>query len=216
MAIMSYRKYAEKCGVSLQAIQDRIKSGSISKNAIVEPESDLNPGKLSKIDSVVADEDFARNGDHSRVLNNAISGQVKRAPPEPEKKKSVAIPAKAIKAEVTKETVNGEEVKVIKEPYRDESSFGRLTIAKATNEELRTRKIEMEVMELERRLIDVDELKEYLEKRLLDHRAALLNMADRVALQVLGKKDLLEVKLILNKAVNDCLAGLQGLGDDVK
>lgn len=58
MPLMSMREYARHAGVSLKAIQDRIRNRSITQAAIVS-----DGGRFSKIDSDIADADFT--GRHS-------------------------------------------------------------------------------------------------------------------------------------------------------
>lgn len=219
MALVSYREYARMQGVTLKAIQDRIRSGTISADAIIQGNSERNSGFHPKIDSDVADEDFRRNGDHGKktIIESVMGKTEKEAPapkpPAPEIPKIKENP-KPVKAETVKETVNGQEVKVEKEPYRGDSEAQRYISAKSATEELRSRKIYLEVMELENRLVDKDEVREALTTVIQETRAAILNVADKVALQVLGKKDLLEVKTILKSATNEALSGLQKLNDD--
>lgn len=214
MGLVSYREYARMKGLNLKSVQDRIKSGSISKNAIVLGGTERNPGVHPKIDCEIADNDFGTRGDiGQKIIVEAITPKHEKRSAAPEIP-NVKEDPKPIKSEVVKEVIDGKEVKVEKEPYRGDSDAQRYINAKSTTEELRSRKIYLEVMELEGRLIDKDEVREALTTVIQETRSAFLNVADKVALQVLGKKDLLEVKTMLKSAINESLTGLQKLNDD--
>lgn len=211
MPIMSFRKYAEKEGIALSSLQDRIKSGSISKRAIVPPETERNPGKHPKIDSDIADQDFKKNGDPGKKVAADLGAKKPPAGTSESDLLRQTKKTKAIRPEIVKEEHDGKTVPVVKEPP---SETNRYVLAKATNEELKSRKIELEVLELEGRLVDVADVKEAMEKKIQEVRSALFTTGDKVALQILGKKDLLEVKTLIKKSINEALSGLQRIEND--
>lgn len=214
MAIISFREYARQKGVHLKAIQKRIENGSISKAAIVPGGTAKNPGVHPKIDSEIADRDFAKLGDPQKKL--ASEARVdKQSKPKEQPSDSELLrqtkKTKAIRPEIVKEEHDGKTVPVVKEPPGE---VNRYVLAKATNEELKSRKIELEVLELEGRLVDVGDVKEALEQKIQEVRSALFTTGDKIALQILGKKDLLEVKTIIKKSINEALSGLQRIEND--
>ena len=213
MPLMSYREYARQRNLNLKTVQDRIKSGKITQKAIVSPQSERNPGKHPKIDSEQADRDFEENGSPLQKLNAPVMKQTLQNTLD-EKFKSKKPDAIAAKSHT--EMIDGKETKVTVEPYRDESNTGRLTSAKATVEELKSRKLELDIMQRERQLLHVDEIKEVLTEKLQETRAALLNIPHKIAIQVLGKRDLLGIQIIIKQEINAALEALQKATDGLE
>lgn len=82
MPLMSMREYARHAGVSLKAIQDRIHNGSITEASIVRGE-----GKFPKIDSEIADAEFANRHNPEAKAHGDMGGATKSAKrPEPPQK----------------------------------------------------------------------------------------------------------------------------------
>ena len=213
MPIMTYREYAEKSGIALSSLQDRIKSGSVSSEAIIQPGTEKNPGKRPKIDSEIADASFKKNVDPMKKAAADLGAKkLDSSKPSESELLRQTKKAKAIKPEIVKENHHGQEVAVVREPPQE---VNRYVNAKATNEELKSRKIELEVLELENRLVDVGDVKEKLATKVQEVRSSLFSMGDRMALQIIGKKDLLEVKTIIKKSINDALASLQRIENDL-
>lgn len=219
---MSYREYARQKNLQLRAIQRRIEVGTISQNAIIPPQSERNPGKHPKIDSDIADADYEKNADPvKRAHAESVQAQLRAQHPKKEvlKKSETELLRQtpttfAPKPEIVKETIGEQkDVPVVKEPPI-ENGISRLTQAKSISEELRSRKIELEVLELEGRLVDVNEVKERLESKIIEVRSSILSAGDTVALQIIGKKDLLEIKTIIRTALNNALSELQKLNED--
>lgn len=180
MSIMSYREYSRQKNVALQTIQDRMKNGSITKNAIIPPRSSSNPSSYPRIDSEIADSDFARLGDIAKKIaweSGLSSGEGKKR--------------------LNHGTRHSDEV------------YERLHLLKIINEELKSRKLLLEVEALEARLLDVNEIRKALKIKIHEVRTVVLDAVDKVAPDVLGKKDLIEVKTIFKNAINSAFSHLQ-------
>lgn len=241
MPLMSFREYARRSGVSLQAIQDRIKNGSISERAVVRTE-----GKRPKIDSEIADADF--QGRHSPQNKHAgdISGaqNAQKAPakqddnpenlpdkdPEivtkPEKqgaKPAQKAPDKGIlpdtkppeipKPRVEEREINGQKVDATVLPTLPEDKFDRYRDAKTSTEELRARKLELEVAEAEGRLLDAEDVRAKIVKEVSQVREALLNIAPRVAPILVSITDVVSMENKLIDEINSALEGLSRLNN---
>lgn len=235
MTKVSFREYARKNNISLTAVQDRIKRGTITERAI----DRTNPAR-PKIIIELADEDFAQRRSTTGELSNALqkkptlkivessSGEdlpIKEAilnpggshiiddmfdpPTQPpaEKKKLPPVP----KIEKITKMIDGKEVEVSKIPYAGEDNFDRFRKAKAGTEELKARKLEMEVAEMEGRLVDVAEVKKELQKICTITRESILNVPAKVAPNLLSCTDLVELETILYKELNEALQNLSSL-----
>lgn len=215
-------------GIALATLQERIKRGSIPEHAI-----DRSNLKRPKIISEVADREFAARRSESAELSAAL---LKRniappgAPPpaapapnvidemfgpsetehkgkSPLDKKLPPLP----KSEFKKEVIEGQEVEVEKIPYKGEDNFDRYRSAKAGSEELKARKLELEVAELEGRLVDVKEVKEEIQKICTAIRENILNVPAKAAPELMACTDIVEMETKLYKELNAALDGLSRL-----
>ncbi len=239
MPLMSFREYARRSGVSLQAIQDRIKNGSITERAIVRTE-----GKHPKIDSEIADADFRsrhdpaqkakgdlvapmtaqktleKQDDNPENLPDKAPEKVKK--PEIEgKKPPQKVPATGIlpdtkppevpKPKVEEREINGQKVDATVLPTYPEDKFDRYRDAKTSTEELRARKLELEVAEAEGRLLDAEEVRAKIVKEVSQVREALLNIAPRVSPILVSITDVVSMENKLIDEINSALEGLSRL-----
>lgn len=239
MPLMSFREYARQSGVSLQAIQDRIKSGSITERAIVRKE-----GKHPKIDSEIADADFESRHDPAQKAKGDLVGPMTVQKPAakqddnpenlpdkvPEKmtkpeikadKPAQKIPVTGIlpdtkppeipKPRVEEREINGEKVPTTVLPTLPEDKFDRYRDAKTSTEELRARKLELEVAEAEGRLLDAEEVRAKIVKEVSQVREALLNIAPKVAPLLVSITSVVEMENKLIDEINSALEGLSRL-----
>jgi len=214
-------------GIALATLQERIKRGSIPEHAI-----DRSNLKRPKIISEVADQEFARRRSESAEQSAAL---LKRniAPPPPaapapnvidemfgpaaadEKHKGKSPLDKKLpplpKSEFKKEVIEGQEVEVEKVPYAGTDNFDRYRSAKAGSEELKARKLELEVAELEGRLVDVKEVKEEVQKICTAIRENILNVPAKAAPELMACTDIVEMETKLYKELNAALDGLSRL-----
>jgi hypothetical protein len=243
---MSFREYARRSGVSLQAIQDRIKNGSISERAVVRTE-----GKRPKIDSDIADADFQRRhdpdqkakGDIVAAMTSAKSPETPAKPIEnkddnpenlPDKapkivkkpeiqgaKAAQKVPDKGIlpdtkppeipKPRVEEREINGQKVDATILPTLPEDKFDRYRDAKTSTEELRARKLELEVAEAEGRLLDAEDVRAKIVKEVSQVRESLLNIAPKVAPLLVSITNVVEMENKLIDEINSALEGLSRL-----
>lgn len=224
MALMTLTAYARKCGVSTTAIQKRIKSGTITERAVIR-----SNGKIVQINSVLADNDFAKNGDPVQVHAQKAAKEMKaekkaqevsaqqpvqqEQPPQqvqaevlPKEDKREFADAKAPRNEITKEVHDGKEVPVENVAYNND--LDRYKKAKASTEELKARKIEFEILELEGKLVDVDEVKARIAKLIVEVKDAILNVPSKAGPDLLACNELVELENKLLEHLNQALSGL--------
>lgn len=226
MAIISYREYARQKGVSLQAIQNRIKRGTISPRAIVK----VDGYKWPKIDSDIADADFAvmKNDDceAAQLLGSEALPQAEPQTPKvvdpidemfgpaPVKRQKSILEKKL--APVDKPTtkvveIDGEQVEVHVEPNAAPEShlyFNQYRKAKAGTEGLKARKLELEVAELEDRLLDKQDVQATLQKLVSLTREKLLNLPSKISSDLIAVTELIEMETKLYKEINLALEDL--------
>lgn len=197
--------YAKICGVSIAAIQDRIRRGTITARAITRGPD----GKLTGIYSELADEDFKNR--KSAIGEQADSLQRKKANistiPNALDQKLDPLP----KPEVITKMIEGKEVPVTEIPYAGEDNFDRYRKAKAGTEEIKARLLELELAEAEGRLLDIEDVKEQVTKACAQVRESLLNIPGKAAPELLACKDLVEIETKLYKEINQALGGISGL-----
>lgn len=211
---MSFRAYARQNGIALGTLQDRIKRGTITESAID------RSGTWPKINSEIADRDFAARRSEIGAQSDAMTraSKLKPAPapsvidemfgPEPTRPPVARIE----KPEVITKMIDGKEVPVTQIPYAGEDNFDRYRKAKAGTEELKARKLEMEVDELEGRLVDKDEVKKKIEELVIRTRTALLNIPAKAAPTLVSIKNVVELEAELFKEINLALESLQQFG----
>lgn len=226
MPLVSFREYARMQGVSLHAIQDRIKRGTITENAIVR-----NEGTRPKINSEIADADFAARRSEIGAQSDAMQRPHARKPipppaniidemfgPEPGThgtpgtqsvldKKLAPIP----KPEVITKMIDGKEVPVTEIPYAGEDNFDRYRKAKAGSEEIKARLLELELEEAEGRLVDVKDVKKEIQNICTAIRESILNVPAKIAPELLSCTEIVEMETKLYKELNLALEGLSRL-----
>ena len=223
--LVSYREYARMQGIKLASLQDRIKRGTIPEHAI-----DRTNPKRPKIISEVADVEFAAR--RSEIGEQVAKMQKPPQAPPPaaaapnvidemfgpaadEKHKGKSPLDKKLpplpKSEFKKEVIEGKEVEVEKVPYAGTDNFDRYRSAKAGSEELKARKLELEVAELEGRLVDVKDAKEEIQKICTAIRENILNVPAKAAPELFACTDMVELETKLYKELNAALDGLSRL-----
>lgn len=204
---VSMTEYARMKGVHLVTIKDRIKRGVISEAALDRDSS----GTVKLIDPNIADADHAKNHDpqNTFIANAKLIGGKK---PNDSKIKSNVVVHPVAKPVHTTEIIHGNEVPVTKLPEM-ESDMGRYQKAKASSEELKARKLEIEMEELEGRLIDKSEVVKTVAKLTAEIKESFLNIPPKIAPELLACKDIVEVEVKLHKEINLVLEKLSRLED---
>lgn len=202
---VSMTEYARMKGVHLVTIKDRIKRGVISELALDRDSS----GTVKLINPEIADADHAKNHDvqNTFVANSKLSKGKKAEAP---KRKSNVVVHPVAKPIETTETIDGQEVPVTKLPEMD-SDFSRYQKAKASSEELKARKLEIEMEELEGRLIDKNEVVKTVSKLTAEIKESFLNIPPKIAPELLACKDIVELEVKLHKEINLVLEKLSRL-----
>ena len=202
---VSMTEYARMKGVHLVTIKDRIKRGVISELALDRDSS----GTVKLINPEIADADHAKNHDvqNTFVANSKLSKGKKLEVP---KKKSNVVVHPVAKPIETTEVIDGQEVPVTKLPEMD-SDFSRYQKAKASSEELKARKLEIEMEELEGRLIDKNEVVKTVSKLTAEIKESFLNIPPKIAPELLACKDIVELEVKLHKEINLVLEKLSRL-----
>ncbi len=223
--LVSFREYARMQGIALSSLQDRMKRGTIPEHAI-----DRSNPKRPKIISEVADQEFAARrseiGEQVAQMQKPPAASPPAAPEpanvidemfgpaadehkgkSPLNKKLPPLP----KSEFKKEVIAGQEVEVEKVPYAGTDNFDRYRGAKANSEELKARKLELDVAEMEGRLVDVKEAREEIQKICTAIRENILNVPAKAAPELFACTDMVELETKLYKELNSALDGLSRL-----
>lgn len=236
MAIVSYREYARQKGVSLEAIRKRIKAGSITPRAIVR----LPGVKWPKIDTDIADQDFEMLRDENNQMGWLMREKIRPSPPAPPETLDEEIdpiaemfgPAptddvvrqKSIldkkvapidKPKTVVKEVNGQKVEVHVEPSvapETQVYFDKYRKAKAGTEELKARKLELEVAAQEGLLLDKNDARRTIEKMVALTREKILNLPSKIAPDLLAITNLVEMENVLIAHINQALEDLQKIG----
>lgn len=194
-------EFARRKGVAIQTIKDKIRAGTITENALIRSTT----GVIRGVKVAVAEKDLAErtNAQNSMVAQLNKKKKMETKTPDPVVVNPVAKPV------TTMEKVEGQEdpVPVTKLPEGNDD-FSRYQKAKASSEELKARKLEIEMQELEGRLIDKEEVRKTIFKLVGETKEAFLNIPARVAPDLLASKDIVDVEMRLLKEINDVLASL--------
>jgi len=192
------RKYADHQGVNINAISKRIASGGIPKNAFVPQDGKTHP----LIDSDIADAAWLKHRDPAQALAT-------KARKEKNKKKSAGRPpvTKKIEDMSAQGGSKTQEVDVLD----FDSDTNRYTKAKTSTEELRSRKLELEVMEKEGALLNAEEVRTTISKLVIETKEAILNVPSKIGPELLGCTDLIDLEVRLTKALNEALSNLSRL-----
>lgn len=198
---MTLSDYATHVGVSLPAVRKRIANGGIPQNALKKIDGRVHP----MIDSVLADKAWAAHKDPAQALAREAKKAAKAKEPKrpkgrpPGKKKVVDMSAQGGSTE--------QEV--------DELDFSndtqRYTKAKTSTEELRSRKLELEIMEREGALLEAEEVRKQISKLVTETKEAILNVPAKIGPELLGCTELVELEMRLMKALNEALDNLSRL-----
>lgn len=200
---MTLRNYAKERGISLSAVQDRIKNGSITDKSFV-----VDNGKRLIV-SELADEEFKKNANPAQLVRTAAihNKDIKQMTGE-----NLTLPTG--KNIVEKPVNSGDKpVEVTKVPLQ-EDDFDRFKKAKASTEELRSEKLELEVAEMRGRLVDLDLVKTRITKLVGTAREVLLNVPGKVGPELFACESLIEVENRLRDEINAALDQLQRMNFD--
>jgi len=192
-------EYARRKGVHHTTIRDRIERGVISEACI---ERDAS-GKIKFIHVEAADAEHAAKMDSQNTFIAVTKNR---------KRQSNVVVHPVAKPIHTLEKVEGQEdlVPVTKLPEMD-TDFSRYQKAKASSEELKARKLEIEMEELEGRLIDRQEVIKTVSKLTAEIKESFLNIPPKISAELLACKDIVELEVKLHKEINVVLEKLSRL-----
>lgn len=206
MPIMSIGEYARHRGVDPKAIRIKIDRGFFSDGAVPCKEK----GKI-QIDQELAD--FEWEVQEQDPVFAAQRGAQEAIKVEKSKKLNGGVlpeskPPEVPKMKVVEKEVNGEKRDVKVFPTLAPEKHERYRDAKTTSEEQRARKLELEVAELEGRLLDKDEVKDRVLKLVGETRDALINIPGKIAPLLVSITDPIEMETKLLMEINQALEGL--------
>lgn len=196
VVLMSVSEYALHRRVSRELILRHIKQGKISAKSVV-----IRPGKKpgvmkKKINAARADLDLEFAGDpRKRPLSAKTTSQLKQ-----KRQKSTEVQ--------TEEQASGpekpemEEVDDKVERYRD---------ARTSTEELKARKLELEIMSREGRLLDIELVKNRISQLVTETKDAILNVPARIAPNLVSITDPVEMETVVLQELNKALENLSRL-----
>lgn len=194
-------EFARRKGVAIQTIKDKIRAGTITENALIRSTT----GVIRGIKVAIAEKDLLERSN----AQNSLTAQLKKQKKMETKTPDPVVVNPVAKPVTTMEKVEGQEdpVPVTKLPEGNDD-FSRYQKAKASSEELKARKLEIEMQELEGRLIDKEEVRKTIFKLVSETKEAFLNIPARVAPDLLASKDIIDVEMRLLKEINDVLTTL--------
>lgn len=117
-------------------------------------------------------------------------------------------PPEIPKPRVEEREINGQKVDATVLPTLPEDKFDRYRDAKTSTEELRARKLELEVAEAEGRLLDADDVRKEIVKLVGETREAFLNLGPKLAPILVSITDPVEMENKLIESINDTLHNL--------
>lgn len=199
--ILLLGEFARRKGVTIQTIKDKIRIGTISEDAVLRGSN----GSIRGIKLSIAEKDLLERSNGQ----NCLTAQLKKQNKDPKKKSNVVVHPVAKPIETT-EIIEGQEVPVTKLPEMD-SDFSRYQKAKASSEELKARKLEIEMEELEGRLIDKNEVVKTVSKLTAEIKESFLNIPPKISAELLACKDIVELEVKLHKEINLVLEKLSRL-----
>lgn len=219
MAQMSLRAYAKYKGIALATLQEKIQRGTIGKRCMVQTGDRTHP----MIDSVLADEDLKNNTDPAKVaIQRSFQGKKRKPGPPPVEDEdpdglgaailAATKPPPVAKPETHTENIQGQEVEVTTHPpEHGEDRFGRYREAKTSTEQMRARKLELEVAEKEGRLLDVEDVRKAITRLVGEARSSLGNIPAKISPMAVSITDIVEMETLIQKEINDALTGLSKL-----
>lgn len=179
--LMGYREYARHRGVSLGAVQKALRDGRITAS------------DEKKIDSAVADRDWAINTDASRIAVSAIE----MAAPVAQKEISFAAPAGGEADKPAGEELTG-----------TDSNASRYRESRASREFYVAAKQKVEYEQLLGRLINVDDAKRIAFTSFRAIRDSVLNVAARIKDQLAAEADPHVCEELLERELSAALASV--------
>lgn len=117
-------------------------------------------------------------------------------------------PPEIPKPRVEEREINGQKVDATVLPSLPEDKFDRYRDAKTSTEELRARKLELEVAEAEGRLLDADDVRKEIVKLVGETREAFLNLGPKLAPILVSITDPVEMENKLIESINETLHNL--------
>lgn len=179
--LMGYREYARHRGVSLGAVQKALRDGRITAN------------DEKKIDSAVADRDWAVNTDASRIAVSAIEVVV----PLAQKEISFAAPAGEEADKPAAEELTG-----------SDNNASRYRESRASREFYVAAKQKLEYEQLLGQLINVDDAKRIAFTSFRAIRDSVLNVAARIKDQLAAETDPHVCEELLDRELSAALASV--------
>jgi hypothetical protein len=219
--LLSIRQYAKSRGLDPANVFRKIEKGIIPKECLVK----IKGKAFAKLDVEKTDAFLRTRTDFSMPHAKPIPGPNPPGPvntedddpdglgaaiaanteePSPLQKKTPAVR----KSKWTKEIVDGKEVKVQRVPDTGNDPFERFRSAKTDTETMRARKLELEVAEIEGRLLDAEEVRKRVVKLVSETRDALLNIPGKLSPILVGISDPVEMETTLLKELNSALESL--------
>jgi hypothetical protein len=199
--IIMITEFARRKGVQPESIRERIRVGTITRESLVISAK----GRVIGIKVALAEKDILERGSAQNSMIAQLNKKKKMITKTPE-----AVVVNPVDKPIhTMEKIEGQEapVPVTKLPEMD-SDFSRYQKAKASSEELKARKLEIEMNELEGRLIDKEEVRKVIFKMVSETKETLLNIPSRVAPDLMACKDLVEFEVRLLQEINAALMTL--------
>lgn len=225
MPQMSLTEYAASKGWTPQALNTKIQRGTITEKAFI-----VDRGMRVAVISEIADADIKRNGNpfasETYKLSKAKSGDSSadkddwleaELQADEEKHGSEVLsgsrPQEIAKIKKVTREVHGkeQEVKVIPP---DTDDMGRFRNAKTSKEEMSARKLELEVAEMEGRLLDTEGVRKRIVKRVTETKDILSNLPGKLAPLLVGISDVVEMETTLQREINQACEALYNLGRD--
>ncbi len=200
--ILSLRKYASLKGCSEGNVRAAIKSGKIKQGVVREGD------KVKGIDVDVADREWSSNYNTDRVRNQSVfESVVSNKKVEPKKQEKTKIDKQNLKInsqQVSNASAENNEVK-------DQNNItSEMSIADAKRAEaiLKAKKLQIEIEEMQGRLIDADKVKKSLYEFGSQVRERLLMVPDLVVDRVMAARNRNEGHILLTVEITSALESL--------
>lgn len=206
--------FARRKGWRHETVLEKIKTGKIKKSSVHEFAG------AKRIDWAMANKDLSETTDPAQAMSEQLKRRKKKsaADEDPEGLGDI-LPAtrpKEIPKPTTKtEVIDGQETTVVVYPTEDTDPFANFRDAKTSSEQMRARKLELEVKEKEGRLLDIDDVRKTVTKLVSEVRAALNNLPSKISPVAVSITDVVEMETMLQKEINDTLASLSKLNEQL-
>lgn len=224
MAVISKGDFAKLKGWTPNNVSNLIRRG-ILKECLVEVK-----GRLSKqVDVEIAEREIAEKGDAQRSLSRALVDQRKKQATTPPPKQPAEFEDDWLEAELNggvlasskpkeipknkKEMreIEGKPTEVTVVPTSATDSVERYRGAKTSKEEYAARKLELEVAEMEGRVLDTEAVKKRITKLVGETKAALSNLPSQIAPVLVGITDVVEMETTLSTEISKALESMYKL-----